>query len=43
VATSWDSDIDPEKFPRLGVLGEPPDPVENFSGYTEDDASGCST
>lgn len=38
-ATSWDKDIAPEQFPRLNVLGEPPDPLEDFTTYTESDAS----
>lgn len=35
----WDGQIDVEKFPRLGVAGEPPDPTENYTTYTEVDAN----
>ena len=38
--TNWDADIDLEKIPRLGVVGEPPDPTEDFTTYTEVDPNG---
>jgi hypothetical protein len=36
---SWDTFIDLDKLPKLNVLGEPPDPVENYTTYTEVDPS----
>ena len=42
-ATSWDKDIAPETFPRLNVLGEPPDPLEDYTTYTEVDPDNAIT
>ena len=43
VDKSWDTFIDVEKFPRLGVMGEPPDPLEDFTTYTKVDPGGILT
>jgi hypothetical protein len=36
---TWDAWIDPEKFPRLGVMGEPPDPTLDLTTFTSVDAA----
>ena len=41
--TNWDSFIDLEKIPKLNVQGEPLDPVEDFTTYTEVDSTNILT